>query len=66
MQEKITLNFNDLNTIMEVLKEFEINHFTIIKNGDSGIGYDVDLQFTADFKGKMATICIPITTTDNW
>ena len=51
---------------MDTLKEFEVNHFTIIKTGGSGIGYEVDLEFHQEFKGRMATIRIPITTTDEW
>ncbi len=66
MIEKITLNYTDLQKLMDTLKEFEVNHFTIIKTGGIGIGYEVDLEFHQQCKGKMATIRIPITTTDDW
>jgi len=66
MIEKITLNYTDLQKLMDTLKEFEVNHFSIIKTGGSGIGYEVDLEFHQEFKGRMATIRIPITTTDEW
>ena len=66
MIEKITLNYSDLQKLMDTLKEFEVNHFTIIKTGGNGIGYDIDLEFHQQFKGRMATIRIPITTTDEW
>ena len=64
--EKITLNYNDLQKLMDTLKEFEVNHFTLIKESGSGIGYTLDLEFHQEFKGRMATIRIPITTTDEW
>ena len=66
MIEKITLNYTDLQKLMDTLKEFEVNHFSIIKTGSNGIGYEVDLEFHQQFKGRMATIRIPITTTDEW
>lgn len=64
---KIYLNKRDIERILEVIKENDLeNTFTLIHNGNSGIGYTLDMEFDAELHGRVITARVPITDSNDW
>jgi hypothetical protein len=66
MSTKVTLNNRDLERIQEVVKENNVQLFTLVVDANSAIGYTVDLEFEYDLNGRNATVRVPIVGVEDW
>ena len=65
--EQITLNKQDLDKIKNVVDEFDVQNFDVIKDENcGGIGYTLDITFWTDFKGHRGQVIIPLITALDW
>jgi hypothetical protein len=63
---KITLNRVDIAEMQKVLLKFNIDHFTLIKNDSSGIGYALDIEYETTMNDCMVTVRVPVVGVENW
>lgn len=66
MAIEMTLNRADLGKINEIVEEFGISAFKLIQHNESGIGYSLDIEYTAALKSRQVLIRIPVVGTENW
>ena len=67
MNKEIYITPQELSIIQQVIIENNIAcSFKLIYDCSSGIGSTLDMEFDADIHGRLATIRIPITDTENW
>lgn len=66
MSVELTLNRTDLGKINDIVNEFEVNSFKLIYDKTSGIGYTIDLEYTAAMKSRQVLVRIPIVGTESW
>jgi len=62
----ITLNKADVTRLVEVLEEFKIDHFTLVRHSESSIGYCLDVEYITNLNGRMVTIRVPVVGVENW
>ena len=62
----ITLNKADVLRLVEVLDEFGIDHFKLIRHGESGIGYCLSVEYQTNMNDKMVTIQVPVVDERDW
>ena len=63
---EITLNRADIAEMQKVLLKFNIDHFTLIKNDSSGIGYTLDIEYETTMNDCMVTVRVPVVGVENW
>lgn len=62
----ITLNRADVAEITKVLEKFDIDHFTLVKEDTSGIGYTLDIEYEARMQDAKVTVKVPVVGVENW
>lgn len=63
---KITLNKADIVEITKTLIRFDIDHFTLIKNDESGIGYTLDIEYETRMQDAKVKVTVPVVGVENW
>jgi hypothetical protein len=64
---KIMMNPADVKVIAEIIKENDITgNFELIYTDGGGIGYCIDLVYSADIKNRSAKITIPVCGVETW
>lgn len=63
---KITLNRADINEISKALLKFDIDHFTLVKNDGSGVGYTIDVEYQTRMKDDLVTVKVPVVGVEDW
>jgi hypothetical protein len=66
MRTEITLNKADILEIITTLKDFDIDHFKLIKEDSSGIGYTLCLEYPHSMNGKLVYTRIEIVGPEEW
>ena len=67
MANEIYITPTELSIIQEVINENNVAcSFKLVYDSSSGIGSTLDMEFDADIHGRLATIRIPITGSENW
>lgn len=62
----MTLNKADVLRLTEVLNEFKIDCFTLVRHSECGIGYCLDVEYLTNLNGRMVTIRVPVVGEENW
>jgi hypothetical protein len=62
----MTLNKADVLRLAEVLDEFKIDHFKLIRHNESGIGYCLDVEYQTNLNDRMVTIRVPVCGVEDW
>lgn len=66
---EINLNRADIEEVVKVLKEYpDIQAFKLIRRGESGIGYCVDLEYTtmSGPNGRPTVVRVEVAGVENW
>lgn len=66
MSASITLNRADVRELLKTLEKFDVDHFTLCKEDQSGIGYTLDIEYSTQINDTMVTVRIPVVGTDSW
>lgn len=56
----------DLELLVQVIKENNIQHFKLKQQSESGIGYCTQVEYNTYINGREANVTIPITDVENW
>lgn len=62
----MTLNKADVLALTEVLNQFKVDNFKLIKHDESGIGYCLDIEYQTNVNDRMVTIRVPVVGVENW
>jgi len=60
------LTKNDLADIQEVVNDFKLSSFELIKHDISGIGYTIDVMFELIMHERKCKVVVPATNVDRW
>lgn len=64
---ELQLNVSDLAEIQRVVKDYSIDGtLKIIRHGESGIGYCLDISYENTVKGRMVTTRIEVVGPQDW
>lgn len=66
---ELKLNRADIEEVVKVLNEYpDIQAFKLIRHGESGIGYCVDLEYTtlSGPNGRPTTVRVEVAGVENW
>lgn len=66
---EMKLNRADIEEVVKVLNEYpDIQAFKLIRHGESGIGYCVDLEYTklSGPNGRPTTVRVEVAGVENW
>jgi hypothetical protein len=66
MNTTMTATRQDLEVLIQVIKENNIQHFTLKQQSESGIGYSTQVEYDTYINGREARVSIPITDMENW
>lgn len=66
MNDTILMNREDLELLIQIVKENDIKFFKLIQQNKSGIGYITDIEFETELNGRSVTAKMEIAGTDNW
>lgn len=66
MTTTITLNRADVEVILSTLKELQVDHFKLIKNDASGIGYTLDIEYSHKINNRPVDVRVEVVGTENW
>jgi hypothetical protein len=65
--DRIELNTCDVATLVDVLAKFpDIKHFTLERDGSSGIGYTIDMSFETKINDIECMVTVPVVGVENW
>ena len=62
----MTLNRADVRELLATLERFDVDHFELIKTDASGIGYTLDIEYSARLQESMVSIRVPVVGVDAW
>ena len=66
MSTTMTMTKQDLEVLVQVIKENNLQHFTLKQQSESVIGYSTQVEYNTYINGRDAKISIPITDMENW
>lgn len=62
----VNLNNEELNMINQIVEENDLTFFSLIQQGDNGIGQTLDMKFHMQLNGRTVEAIVPITTIEDW
>lgn len=62
----INLNKEELDLINQIVEENDLKFFSLIQEGDNGIGQTLDMKFYIQLHGRTVEAIVPITTVEDW
>lgn len=63
MTTKLTLNKADIVAVLKALNEYDVDHFQLIYEDASGIGYTLSIEYKVGEKSRMT---VEVVGTENW
>lgn len=62
----VNLNKRELDLINQIAEENDLTFFSLIQQGDNGIGQTLDMKFHMELHGRSVEAIVPITTVEDW
>lgn len=62
----INLNKRELDLINQIVEENDLTFFSLVQEGDNGIGQTLDMKFHMELHGRPVEAIVPITTVEDW